>query len=167
MRSLTMVATALALVSTTTAHAATDAGLTLQDNRSAGIRNGVGAQFAVKLRLGDGHTVKPSDRFSLRMSAGPVVSLLNGARSTPRMVSASLSPGYRAEVSLAGRSLATHYTAAGLAEAKARGIDINNRQGVSTLGYIAIGVGAVAVITVITGALVLADINDCSDGNCE
>lgn len=167
MRSLTMVTAALALVSTATARAATDAGLTLQDNRSAGIRNGVGAQFAVKLRLGDGRTVKPSDRFTLRMSAGPVVSLLNGTRSTPRMVSASLSPSYKAEVSLAGRSLATHYTAAGLAEAKARGIDVNNRKGVSTLGYIAIGVGVVATVVVIAGALVIADINDCSDGNCE
>jgi hypothetical protein len=162
-----MVAASLALASTTAAHAATDSGLHFQDNRGAGIRNGIGAEMAVKLRFGSRRTVYPSDRFNLRIGAGPVVSTLSGRMSTPRMFSAILSPGYKANISLAGRSLTTRYTASGLAEAKARGIDIESRQGVSTLGYVAIGVGALVVATAATFALIVADISDCSDGNCE
>ena len=167
MRPVSAVATALALVSTTTAQAATDPGLSVQDSRSASLRTGLTAQFSMKLRLGGRGVVKPMEKLSLSASAGPVMSRLNGTRSAPVMVSASVSPGYRTEFALAGQRVATRYTAAGLAEARAQGLDMDDRKGVSTLGYVAIGAGVVVVATLIAGALIIHDINDCSDGNCE
>lgn len=149
------------------ARAAQDAGLNLHNGRDAGVRNSLGGQVGLTFRLGDRQTVRGSDRFSLRMSAGPIVSRSNGKRSTANLLSASLSPGYKAELAFGGHSLATRYTQVGFAEAKARGLDGKDRKGVSTLGIVAISVGVVATVVVIAGALVASDISDCSDGNCE
>ena len=149
------------------ARAAQDAGLHLDNNRDAGVRQSLGGQLGMTLQLGSRQTVKGSDRFNLRMSAGPIASRSNGKRSTANLLSVNLSPGYKAELAFGGHYLATRNTQAGFAEAKARGVDGKDRKGVSTLGYVAIGVGVVATVVVIAGALVIADIGDCSDGNCE
>lgn len=162
-----MLATIASLAIAAPAQAEQDAGLSLYNGRDAGVRNSLGGQVGLTLRLGDRQTVRGSDRFNLRMSAGPIVSRSNGRRSTANLLSASLSPGYKAELSFGGQALATRYTQTGFAEARARGLDGRDRKGVSTLGYIAIGVGVVATVVVIAGAIVIGDINDCSDGNCE
>lgn len=160
-----LVVTALAVAGP--AQAAQDAGLHLHNSRDADIRNSVGGQLGMTLRLGSRQTVKGSDRFNIRMSAGPIASRSNGKRSTASLLVFNLSPGYKTELAFGGHSLVTRYTQAGYAEAKARGLDGKDRKGVSTLGYIAIGAGVIATVVVVAGALVLADIGDCSDGNCE
>ena len=162
-----VVAAMMSMAVAAPAQAAQDAGLSLHNGRDAGIRSSMGAQLGLALRLGDRLTVRGSDRLNLRMSAGPIVSRSNGKHSTANLLSASLSPGYKAELAFGGQALATRYTEAGFAEARARGLEGRDRKGVSTLGYIAIGVGVVATVVVIAGALVIADIGDCSDGNCE
>jgi hypothetical protein len=162
-----VVAAMMSLAVAAPAQAAQDAGLSLHNGRDAGIRSSLGGQLGLTLRLGDRQTVRGSDRLNLRMSAGPIVSRSNGKHSTANLLSASLSPGYKAELAFGGQPLATRYTKAGFAEARARGLEGQDRKGVSTLGYVAIGVGVVATVVVIAGAIVIADINDCSDGNCE
>lgn len=156
-----------ALTVSNVAYAAQDAGLDPNYGRNAGFQKGLGAHIGMTLKFGDPRVVNGSDKFALRMNAGPVLLRNTGQRSTPNLISASLSPGYKADVTFAGRILATNYTVAGLAEAKAKGLDGHNRLGVNTLGWIGIGVGALVVAGGIGIALLAADINDCSDGNCE
>ncbi|MEQ1549473.1 MAG: hypothetical protein ABL918_12635, partial [Chakrabartia sp.] len=121
------------------------AGLSHHNGRDAGFQNGLGAQIGMTVKLGDPRAVKGSDKFALRMNAGPVLLRNNGQRSAPSLISASLSPGYKADVSFAGRAVATHYTAAGFAEAKAKGLDGQDRHGVKTLGWVGIGIGVAAL----------------------
>ena len=149
------------------AQAAKDAGLRLLNNQDARVRSSLGGQLGMTLRLGSKQAVKGSDRFNLRLGVGPMASTSNGRRSAANLLSVSLSPGYKTELSYAGSPLVTRYTGAGLVEEAARELDSKYRQGVSALGYVAIGVGVLATVVVVAGALVIADINDCSDGNCE
>jgi hypothetical protein len=115
--------TALALIGTGTAQAAEDPGLRAYDSSGMAMHRSVGGQASVTLRFGDNRVVRGEDRLRLKMSAGPVFVRADGNRFASGLVSASVSPSYKAELAFANRPVATHYTALGLKEADARGPD--------------------------------------------
>lgn len=144
------------------AQAARDAGLSLNNSRNAGFRNSLGAQLGFTLRLDNARVVRAADRFNLRMSAGPIMSRNDGRQSAATLFAVNLSPGYRTELSFAGRPVATRYTAVGFADAQARGLDGANRSGITTLGWVGIGAGALVGVLGIT-YLALEDAIDCTE----
>ena len=115
--------TALALVGAGTAQAAQDAGLSVYDSSGMAMQRSVGGQASVSLQFGDKRVVRGEDRLRLKMSAGPVLVRADGHRIASGLVSASVSPSYKTELAFASRPVATHYTALGLKEANARGLD--------------------------------------------
>lgn len=169
MRRLIFAAIALALVSGTTAQAAQDAGLSIQNYRSGGVQSGVGAQLGMTLKLDSKRVVRNSERVQLGFSAGPVMAVPDAKtgivrRGISNMAGFSLRPGYSATLTFAGQSVATHYTVLGAdeqAKDDANKPEKKDRKGPSTIGWIAIGVGAVVVITLTAGAIALADAFDC------
>ncbi len=73
------------------------------------------------------------------------------------VVGFAIKPGYSASATLAGQDIATRYTKLGAAEQDG---DDKRRKGPSTVGWIAIGVGAVVVVTVAAAAIAFANICD-------
>ncbi len=169
MRSLTLTAAALALVWGTSAQAAQDAELSIQNYRSGGVQSGVGAQLGVTLKLDSKRAVRDSERVQIGFAAGPVMAVPDAKTGIVRrgigsMAGFSLRPGYSATLTLAGQSVATHYSVLGAdeqAKDEAGKPEKKDRKGPSTIGWIAIGVGAVVVITLTAGAIALADAFDC------
>jgi hypothetical protein len=169
MRSLIFATAALALVSGTTAQAAQDAGLSIQNYRSGALQSGVGAQLGMTLKLDSRRVVRDSERVQIGFAAGPVMMVPdaktgNIRRGISNMAGFSLRPGYSAKLTLAGQPVVTRYTVLGAAEEakdEASKPEKKNRKGPSTVGWIAIGVGVVAVTTLAVGAIALADAFDC------
>ncbi len=163
MRSLTLSAVALALISGTTAQAAQDAGLSVQNYRSGGVQSGIGAQLGMTLKLDSKRAVRGSERVQIGFAAGPVMMVPDTKTGVVRrgigsMAGFSLRPGYSATLTLAGQSVATRYTVLGAAEEakdEASKPEKKKRKGPSTVGWIAIGVGAVAATVVAVGAVLL------------
>lgn len=148
MRTLILTAAALALVSGTTANAAQDAGLSLQNYRSGGVQSGVGAQLGMTLKLDSKRVVRDSERVQLGISAGPVMAVHDARTGVIRrgggnLAGFSLRPGHSATLTLAGQPVATRHTVLGAAEEA--GEPKKKRKGPSTIGWIAIGLGAAAV----------------------
>jgi hypothetical protein len=168
MRSLTFAFAALALVSGTTAQAAQDAGLRVQNYRSGGVQSGVGAQLGMTLKLDSKRVVRDSDRVQIGFAAGPVMTVPDAKtgivrRGISNMAGFSLRPGYSATVTLAGQPVATGYTVLGAdeqAKDEASKPEKKNRKGPSTVGYIAIGVGVVLAISAISLAVAIGDLDD-------
>lgn len=115
--------TALAFVSAGTAQAAQDAGLMIHNSRDTAMQRSVGGQVSVSLKFGDRQVVSGEDRLRLNMNAGPVFVRSDGHRVASNVIAASLAPSYKAELSIAGRPVVRQYTALGLKEAEARGLD--------------------------------------------
>ena len=169
MRSLIFATAALALVSGTTVQAAQDPGLSIQNYRSGGVQSGVGAQLGMTLKLDSKRPVRDSERVQIGFAAGPVMVVPdaktgNIRRGTSNMVGFSLRPGYSTTLTFAGQPIATRYTVLGAdeqAKDEAGKPEKKDRKGPSTIGWIAIGVGAVVVITLTAGAIALADAFDC------
>jgi hypothetical protein len=169
MRSLIIATAAFALVSGTTAQAAQDAGLSVQNYRSGSLQSGVGAQLGMTLKLDNTRTVRESERVQIGFAAGPVMVVTdtktgNIRRGISNMAGFSLRPGYSAKLIFAGQPVATRYTVLGAdeqAKDEANKPEKKNRKGPSTVGWIAIGVGAVVVTTLAVGAIALADAFDC------
>lgn len=166
MRTLILTAAAIALVSGTSAQAAQDAGLSVQNYRSGGVQSGVGAQLGVTLQLDSKRVVRNSERVQLGFSAGRVMMAHDAKtgvvrRGISNMVGFSLRPGYSAALSLAGQPVFTRYTVLGAAEEakdEAGKPEKKNRKGPSTIGYIAIGAGALVVGTFAAFAIALASV---------
>ncbi len=122
--------------------------------RDATARTGFGAQASVRIKLGGKQQVRGSERVALGIAAGPAVSLQRNGVTRTRVSPAlglTFKPGYETSFSLAGQRLATTYTKAGYAQAQRDGkLPKGRRNGVSTAGWIGIGVGAVAAILLIT-----------------
>lgn len=139
--------TALAFVSAGTAQAAQDAGLMIHNSRDTAMQRSVGGQVGVSLKFGNRQVVSGEDRLRLNMNAGPVFVRSDGHRVASNVIAASLAPSYKAELSIAGRPVVRQYTALGLAEAKARGLDAE-QLGFSGEGksWVPIALGLVAVI---------------------
>jgi hypothetical protein len=164
MRSLIIATAALALVSGTTAQAAQDAGLSIQNYRSGGLQSGVGAQLAMTLKLDSKLAVRDSERLQIGFAAGPVIVLPDARTGVVRrgissVAGFSLRPGHSATLMLAGQPVTTRYTVLGAAEEakdQERKPEKKNRKGPSTVGYIAIGVGALLAIGLI-GTVIVAD----------
>jgi hypothetical protein len=162
MRSLIIATAALALVSGTTARAAQDAGLSIQNYRSGGLQSGIGAQLGMKLKLDSKRVVRDSERVQIGFAAGPVMAVQdaktgNIRRGIGNMAGFSLRPGHSATLMLADQPVATRYTVFGAAEEtkdEAGKPEKKNRKGPSTVGWIAIGVGALLVSTVAIAAIV-------------
>ncbi len=169
MRSLIFATAALALVSGTTVQAAQDPGLSIQNYRSGGVQSGVGAQLGMTLKLDSKRAVRESERVQIGFAAGPVMVVPdaktgNIRRGTSNMAGFSLRPGYSTTLTFAGQPIATRYTVLGAdeqAKDEAGKPEKKDRKGPSTIGWIAIGVGAVVVITLTAGAIALADAFDC------
>jgi hypothetical protein len=169
MRSLIFTTVALALVSGTTAHAAQDAGLSVQNYRSGSLRSGIGAQLGVALKLDSKRVVRDSERVQIGFAAGPVMMAPdaktgNIRRGISSVAGFSLRPGYSATLMFARQPVATRYTVLGAdeqAKDDANKPEKKNRKGPSTVGWIAIGVGAVVVTTLAVGAIIFADALDC------
>jgi hypothetical protein len=168
MRSLIIATAALALVSGTTAQAAQDAGLSIQNYRSGSLRSGIGAQLGMTLKLDDKRAVRDSERVQIGFAAGPVMAVQDsktGAirRGIGQMAGFSLRPGHSATLSLAGQPVVRHYTVLGAAEEakdEESKPEKKNRKGPSTVGYIAIGVGVVLVVGIVASAIALNDLFD-------
>ena len=161
MRSLTLAIAATALISATTAQAAQDAGLSLQNYRSSAPQSGVGAQIGMAIKLDRKSAVHESERVQIGFAAGPVMAIQDrktGAvrRGIGNMASLSLRPGYSSKLTLAGQPVMTRYTVLGAAENEkdeAQKPEKKNRKGPSALGYIAIGIGVVLIAGVIAVAV--------------
>lgn len=166
MRSLILTAAAIVLVSGTTAQAAQDAGLSVQSYRSGGVQSGVGAQLGMTLKLDSKRAVRDSERVQIGFAAGPVMAVQDAKtgivrRGISNMAGFSLRPGYSATLTFAGQPVATRYTVLGAAEEakdEAGKPEKKNRKGPSTVGYVAIGVGVVAVVLVAANAILVGRI---------
>ena len=166
MRNLLITATCLAFLSTTTAQAAQDAGLSVQNYRSAAPQSGVGAQLGVTLKLDSRRVVRDTERVQLGFSAGPVMAVQDARTGITRrgggnLAGFSLRPGHSATLTLAGQPVFTSYTVLGAAEEakdEAGKPEKKNRKGPSTIGYIAIGAGALVVGTFAAFAIALASV---------
>jgi hypothetical protein len=168
MRSLIFATAALALVSGTTAQAAQDAGLSVQNYRSGGVQSGVGAQLGLTLKLDSKRVVRDSERVQIGFTAGPVMVAAdaktgNIRRGIGNMAGFSLRPGHSVTLTFAGQPVATRYTVLGAAEEakdEANKPEKKNHKGPSTLGYIAIGVGVVLTVGIIATAITVDNIVD-------
>jgi hypothetical protein len=164
MRSLIFTAAALALVLGTSAQAAQDAGLSVQNYRSGGVQSGIGAQLGMTLKLDSKRTVRNSERVQIGFAAGPVMIVPDAKtgitqRGINNLAGFNLRPGYSTTLTLAGQPVAKHYTVLGADEQtkdEASKPEKKNRKGPSTVGYIAIGVGA-ALVTLLIAGVVLVD----------
>ena len=167
MRSLTFAVVALALVSGTTAQAAQDAGLSVQNYRSGGVKSGVGAQLGMTLKLDSKRAVRDSERVQIGFVAGPVMMVPDAKtglvrRGIGNMAGFSLRPGYSTTLSFAGQSVAKHYTVLGAdeqAKDEAGKDRKKERRGLSTVSVIAIVVGVVLIATLITSAALVDDLD--------
>ena len=169
MRTLILTAAAIALVSGTTAQAAQDAGLSVQNYRSAAPQSGVGAQLGVTLKLDSRRVVRDTELFRLGVAVGRVSSQLQSNRRGPELVALSVRRGVSTTLSLAGQSIAKRHSASALRRASLNGRDLKSdgpRNNLKTGTAIAIGVVAIGALAG-TLLLIAADISDCSDGNCE
>ena len=162
MNKLCRILALLAVSGATSAEAAQDTGLMLHNQRNAVLARSNGVQMSLNLKFGDRRSVRKSERLRLGVSAGPLLTLTDGSRLAARTMEFSISPGYQTSFRAGNHDLASRYTAAGLAEAKTRGIDGNPRLGVSTIGWVAIGLGAAAATYV---ALVVIATNCTGDCN--
>ena len=163
--------TAVALLSATTAQAAQDAGLSIQNYRSGGLQSGVGAQLGMTLKLDSKRAVRDSERVQIGFAAGPVMAVSDAKtgfvrRGIGNMAGFSLRPGYSATLTLAGQPVVTRYTVLGAdeeAKDEANKPEKKNRKGPSTVGYIAIGVGVVLAVSSIAFAVAFKDAFDVTD----
>jgi hypothetical protein len=165
MRSLIFATAALALVSGTTAQAAQDAGLSIQNYRSGSFQSGAGAQLGLTLKLDSKRAVRDSERVQIGFAAGPVMAVQDaktGAirRGISNMAGFSLRPGYSATLTLAGQPIATRYTVLGAEEQtkdEAGKDQKKERRGLSTISIVAIVIGGVLITTLIVGAALADD----------
>ena len=167
MRSLILAIAATALVSATTAQAAQDAGLSLQNYRSSAPHSEVGAQIGMAIKLDRKSAMRDSERLQIGFAAGPVMAVQDrktGAvrRGIGNMASLSLRPGYSSTLTLAGQPVMTRYTVLGAAENEkdeAQKPEKKNRKGPTTGGYIAIGVGVILAIGAISLAIAVGSLD--------
>lgn len=160
---LTTFAAALALIAVP-AQAAQDPGLTLHEGPGNARQVGIAAQARLTIPLGGGaasaDTASPN--LSLRAGpsltrSGPTVSLRDRTRVAP-LAELALRPRHSTTLSLAGKPLAASYASPALREAA--GPPNGERQNLSTVGYIAIGVG---VAVIVGGLLFLDAVRDASE----
>jgi hypothetical protein len=153
MRKTVIALLSFALFSATTAQAAHDAGLSVQNYRSAAPQSGVGAQLGMTLKLDSKRAVRDSERVQIGFAAGPVMAVQDaktGAirRGIGNMAGLNLRPGYSATLTFAGQPIETRYTVLGAdeqAKDEANKPEKKKRKGPSTVGYVAIGIGALAL----------------------
>lgn len=164
MRSLIFIAAALALVSATTAQAAQDVGLSFQNYRNDRAQSGVGALLGMTLKLDSKNAIRDSERVQIGFAAGPVMTVADAKTGLVRrrissMTGFSLRPGYSATLTLAGQPVVTRYTVLG-ADEQAKDEESKpekkGRKGPSTIGYVAIGAGALVVGTLAAFAIAFA-----------
>ncbi len=134
------------------ARAATDLGPTLSQPRGDAMQRAFGAQAKLALKFGSSRAVRSSERLKLGVQAGAMMASARSpaTRAMAPLAAFSLSPGYGWRADVAGSQLTTHYTLVGKAEQRRPGAE---RLGVSTLGWVGIGVGAALIV----GVLVVAD----------
>jgi hypothetical protein len=165
MRSLIFATAVLTLVSSTTAQAAQDAGLSVQNYRSGSLQSGVGAQLGLTLKLDSKRAVRDSERVQIGFAAGPVMAVQDSKtgvirRGISNMAGFSLRPGYSATVKLAGQPIATRYTVLGAdeqAKDEAGKGQKKERRGLSTVSVVAIVIGGVLITTLVVGAALADD----------
>ena len=162
-------ATMLALVATFTAplaQAAQDPGLTLHDTHRSGRQVGAGARLSLTVPLGRRDAVAP--RPVLSFDAGPAVTRSgDGVRVRDRfrvapLTRIALRPGYDASWSLAGQRVAHYESAAAFNDRRSR-LPEGERNNVSTLGKIGIGVGVLVVAAGVGLVILFHDLNENSD----
>lgn len=150
-----------ALLGSVPAHAATDMGLTLHDGPALRGR-AVGAQAGVTIKLGDRRVMRESEKVTLGIQAGPVLSVRDrssingGRRMVGNMLSLSLKPGYATSLSIAGHPLATEFTRLGAAEADEEGKPKKKQGTGDKIGWIAAVAGGVMVILIGVAVIGLA-----------
>jgi hypothetical protein len=164
MRFQISVATALlALVQSPVALAAQDSGYVATSALPVAGGHAIGAQLGLRVKFGDRKTAPAAEKIRLGIAAGPIISYraqrssLGYRQSQPSFAGLSLVPGRSLSLTLAGQPLATHYTALGAAE-QGDGEGKKDRKGPSTLGWVAIGVAALVVVTVAAAAIALSDL---------
>jgi len=159
-RSITLAA-ALAVLAPTAAEAAQDPGLTLHETHPGARRLGLGVQAAVSIPLGRGARAAAAERPTLSLRAGPSltregasVRVSERTRVAP-LAELAVRPAHSTAWSLAGRPLAVSYATPALREAEAT--PDGPHSNISTVGWVAIGVGAALVVG---GVLVFDHLRD-------
>lgn len=171
MRAIVSIAAIMALNSASLLHAAQDPSTVMPLTRGQ-TGMGAGAQAGVTVRLGNRQTVRDENRVRLSVSAGPMLAIRDARaqsgirRSIVPLGAFTLNPGRSARFDLAGVAVAEHLTPLGAAEKEKEERD-GKKKGPSTIGWVAIGTGAAALIGATVFVLMLADAADCSDGECE
>lgn len=148
-----------AMLVSQTAMAAQDSGYVMTGTPPIGTGRSIGAQLGLTIKFGDGNAVPESDKVRVDLAAGPLIhyrTVSGFKRTQPNFVSLTLNPRRTLALTLAGQPLATHVTALGAAEREDDG-DKKDRKGPSTLGWVAIGVGALVVGTLVVGYAALTD----------
>lgn len=146
------------LLAGSAAQAAQDPGPMLHDIHDGSRRLGAAAQ--VRLTVPLGRAARDDSRAIPRLSlrAGPSITQSGaaiplGARTTVApLTELAIRPGYSTTWSIAGQPLAASFSPAALREQR-DGLPEGQRNNISTLGVVAIGVG----VAVIVGALVLRE----------
>jgi hypothetical protein len=170
MRSLTIATVALALISGTTAQAAQDAGLSVQNYRSGSFQSGVGAQLGMTLKLDNKRVVRDSERVQIGFAAGPAMMVPdtktgNIRRGISNMAGFNLRPGHSATLTFAGQPVATRYTVLGAAEEAKNEVgkpEKKKGKGLSTVAIVGIAIGGLVALVFVAGKICDA----ARDGNC-
>lgn len=171
MRAIVSIAAIMALNSAGLLHAAQDPSAVMPLTRGQ-TGMGAGAQAGVTVRLGNRQTVRDENRIRLSVSAGPMLAIRDARaqsgirRAIVPLGAFTLNPGRSARLDVAGLAVAERLTPLGAAEKEKEERD-GHKKGPSTIGWVAIGTGALALAGAAALALILADMGDCSDGNCE
>ena len=147
-----------ALLWSSAASAARDPGLMLHDTHADSRRIGAAAQISLTLPLG--RSVRDHGRATPRLAlrAGPGITRqgptvpVRGQTAVVALTELAVRPGHSTTWSLAGQPLAVRYSPQALREQR-DGVPDRERQNISTVGAIAIGVG----VAVIVGAVVFYD----------
>jgi hypothetical protein len=121
MRTIILALAGAAIITSTTAQAADDAGLRLHSYRGAGTQSAMGAQLGLSLKLDSRRVVRDSERVRIGFAAGPVLAVQDARTGAVRyrqsqLASFTLRPGYSASVTLAGQPIVTSYSVQGAAE---------------------------------------------------
>ena len=144
--------------------AASDVGLTLHDQRSATVRKeaGLGAEMHVRIKLG----ATQDERITLGIAAGPRLTDGTGKMRTAQsqLIRLSFQPRKGANIAFAGQTFVTFRSAHAAEPAEKQ--EKKNGNGRSTLGWVGIGLGAIAGVGILYTAGLFATCNYSFTDNC-
>jgi hypothetical protein len=151
------------------AQAASDSGLMLHSQSARTSARSFAVQGSVTLKLGGGDVVRSSERLTLGIAAGPMLSVVDTRavggvrRGVANVAGFTLKPGHSASLTLVGQTLVTRY------RPRSIGYDLQPRK-TAPGGERLNGFGKTAAIVALAAGVVVAGILiavniDCNTGN--